>query len=59
MAGTVTLTWVDPTVGANQAPLADIQIDLSADQGATFTSVAKVAPGVQVLPVNCHCTPTI
>ena len=47
MAGTVTLTWVDPTVGANQAPLADIQIDLSADQGATFTSVAKVAPGVQ------------
>ena len=47
MAGTVKLTWVDPTVGANQAPLADVVLELSADQGATFTKIATVAPGVQ------------
>jgi len=52
MSDSIKNVWVDPTVLADGSPLpagdlAFISVEMSADQGATFTPVAHVAPGVQ------------
>lgn len=53
----IKLTWQDPTtlVGGAAIPTGDfayVDVQMSADQGKTYASLAHVAPGVQAYTVT-------